>query len=171
MLQTHRQYLLRETMVNIVIGTVLSIIFAYMVVHDKAALPLWGMGGIAFDFVPQTFMLTLATTLAITLITRKRVRLGSVPPMPVAEAGLLARLPHQALLRAVLVAVAITLILSPLASGVLHLLEITELSPQPFMVMKAVYGAALSLFIAPPIARAALAKGMGSVTALGGAHS
>lgn len=157
MSQAHSRYIARETGIGLVINTALSIAFALLVARGRAAVPLWGVDGVALDFVPQTFMLAVATTLAMTLTTRKRLRRGEVMPLPLDQAGLLARLPRNVMARAVLIALLLTIVLTPLCAGMLSLLDVTAVPLSAFLVMKALYGAALTLVAGPKIVRAALA--------------
>lgn len=157
MSQVHRRYIARETGVGLVINTIVSVVFALLVARGRTAVPLWGTDGMALDFVPQTFMISFMTALVVTLMTRKRLRRGEMPPLEAAHAGLFARMPQNALTRATLIALLLTTVMTPLCVSILTLLSVTRLSFHAFIVMKAVYGAALALLAAPPILRAALA--------------
>jgi hypothetical protein len=157
MIPMHRRYIFRETAVSVAVNSLLSIVFALLATHGKAAVPLWGVRGMAVDFVPQTFMVSLATTIAVTIIARKRIRAGTVSPLPVDKGGPFVRMPRHPLGRALSIASIAAVVLSPLGAGVLDILEVTSLPTRSFVMMKALYGAALALLVSPPIVRAALA--------------
>jgi hypothetical protein len=157
MSQVHSRYVTRETAVGVAINTMMSVVFALLAARGRMAVPLWGANGMALDFVPQTFMISFMTALAATLMTRKRLRRGEVPPLQAERAGFLARMPQNALTRALLIALLLTTVMTPLCVGILSLLSVTSLSFHAFIVMKTVYGAALALLAGPPILRAALA--------------
>ncbi len=155
----HRKYVTGETVVSTVINTILSVVFAFLAAGGQDRVPLWGGRGMAVDFVPTVFMITLVTTIAVTLITRKRMRAGKVAPLPAGEGGPLAWAPRNAFARGFTYASLAAAVLVPLSIGVLHLLRVDELPLMTFVAFKAVYGAVLSLLITPPIVRAALASG------------
>jgi len=56
MMPTGRSYLLRETAISMGINAVLSAVFVFLIFRGKTKIGLWGAGGLAFNFVPQTFM-------------------------------------------------------------------------------------------------------------------
>ena len=148
----HRRYVEKETLIAVAINSALSALFAFIVFGGNGAAP---VGDVAFDAFPQSFMIALMTTLVPTAITRRRVRLGAVPPLT----GRSPRLPRNLLLRALLVAAAAALV-----GGGLHWLLLPQLAPPLWafgavLVYKIVYGALLALLLAPPILRAALADG------------
>lgn len=155
----HRKYILVETLIGTVFNTVISIVFAFVAAGGAASLPLWGPRGIALDFVPTVFMITLVTTLIVTLLTRKRLRAGKAPPLPRADAGPLGWGPRQVFLRALTYGLLFAIVLVPLSIGALVVLGIDEMATSAFVLFKAVYGAVYSLLVTPPIVRAALAGG------------
>jgi len=152
----HRRYILRESLLSLVINATLSVLFALLVIHGNLAIPLWGLGGMALDFVPQTFMISFATAIAVTLSSRKRLRAGAVKPLTQSEAGPFARLPQNVLVRALLIAATAAIVLSPMSAGALQAFEVTRLPANSFVVMKVLYGALVTLLIGPPVVRAAL---------------
>jgi hypothetical protein len=156
MSQVHSRYITRETGVAVAINTMMSVVFAVLSARGRVAVPLWGESGMALDFVPQTFMISFMTALAATLMTRKRLKRGELPPLPAEHAGLLLRMPQKALVRATLIALLLTVVMVPLCVSILSLLSVTSLSFPMFIVMKVVYGAVLTLLAAPPILQAAL---------------
>ena len=154
MLSVHKAYLVRETTISIVVNSVLSLVFALLVSHGKTVMPLWGASGMAFDFVPQLFMMTFATTLAVTLLTRMRLKTGKVASTGVRPPPL----PRNALLRAILLGLLAVLVLAPLSIAVLTVLRVTSAPPGAFLLGKVIYGAVVSILIAPPITLAALSQ-------------
>jgi hypothetical protein len=152
----HRRYVLRETLLSLVINATLSVLFALLVAHGNLAIPLWGPGGMALDFVPQTFMISFATAIDVTLTSRQRLRAGAVKPLARSEAGPFARLPHNVLARALLIAATAAIVLSPISAGALQAFEVTRLPANSFVVMKVLYGAMVTLLIGPPVVRAAM---------------
>lgn len=156
---THRRYIRSETLIGCVFNAALSVVFAFLIFRGATLIPLWGAEGIAMDLVPTVFMITLIGNLIVTLLTRRRVRDGAVPPLHDSEAqGTLARrLPRNALLRVLLAAVTMTVTLVPVSIGVLALVGVEAMPFWPFVAFKIFYGAAVGALSAPTIIRAALA--------------
>jgi hypothetical protein len=152
----HRTYLVRETALSVAINSALSFLFAWFAAHGRSELPLWGARGVAVDFVPQLLMMMFATTLAVTFLTRKRIRAGALAPLTPAPGGLFARLPRNALLRAVVIALLVASIMWPASIAAMQLLGVHGIAAVAFIVMKVIYGAGLTVIISPWIVLAAL---------------
>lgn len=100
MTPAHRKYLASETLVSIVINTLLSLFFGWVVFGRREVVHLWGPDGLAMDFAPQTFMVALMSTLVQGALTRRRVRPGKIASL--AEKAV--PLPQHLLLRSLLIA-------------------------------------------------------------------
>jgi hypothetical protein len=163
MTDAHRRYVQTETRISIVLSIVLSLVFAWLVFPKTGAIPFGGMGGIAFDLLPTTFMIVLMTTVALSLLTRARKKKGSIASLDLQSveqgrsAKVARRLPGHFLLRAILLAVGACAIFLPLMIGVLYVLGVEQMAFWPFMLFKAVYGAFLAALFTPAILLAALA--------------
>ena len=90
-------YVRRETLVAVAINAALSAIFCFIVFGGSAAI---AIADLVADAVPQSFMIALMTTIVPTLITRRRLRAGTIAPLALAGS----RLPSNLALRALLVA-------------------------------------------------------------------
>lgn len=149
------RYVRRETWVGCVFNAALSVVFAFLVFRGQSPIPLWGAQGLAVDLIPTVFMITLVGNLIATLITRRRVARGhvaaliSTSPVPWHNKWLPVRL--------LLWAVALTVVLVPLTVAAFWLLQVHQMDFGPFVVFKAVYGAAVGTLSAPHLLRAALA--------------
>ncbi len=77
----HRLYIARETAVSVVINTMISALFMERVFGGRASIDLWGLHGLALDFVPQTFMISAMSVRVPTLIARRRMRAGAIEPL------------------------------------------------------------------------------------------
>jgi len=152
----HAHYIRNETLVGCVFNGVLSVVFAFLVFYGVALIPLWGPQGMAVDLVPTVFMITLVGNLIVTVLTRKRVAAGQVPRLVQAPAQ---RLPQNALLRMLLLALLFTLVLVPLSAAALWALKIDPLPFWPFVGFKVVYGAIVGALSAGIVVRAALRDG------------
>lgn len=157
--QYHRRYLAVETATSVVLNIVVSAAFAWIPFHGADNVPLWGPRGIAVDLVPTTFMITLMVSIALTLITRRRVRTGQVAGLNPAVVGFsgFRWLPRQVVWRALALATALTAILVP-AFVALFVVAHVELLPfDAFFVFKLIYGGLLAVVVTPVILLAALA--------------
>ncbi|MGJ7511999.1 hypothetical protein [Variovorax sp. GT1P44] len=118
-------------------------------------MPLWGTDGMAMDLVPTVFMITLVGNLIVTLLTRKRVRDGRVPPLGPPH-GPAVRLPRNALLRVLGLALLLTIVLVPLSVAALASLGLHSMPATPFIAYKLIYGMGVGALSAPLVIRAAL---------------
>ncbi len=150
-----------ETAISIVANTVVSGMFAWGIFHGVAVIPLWGAQGIAVDLIPTVFMITLALTIALTLITRARIRKGKLPRPTWGriDLGLSRLLPDNILLRAFTFAAAMTVILVPLSVLLLVTAGVSEMSFKVFFVFKLIYGAIYAVVVTPPVLLRAFADG------------
>ncbi len=152
----HRKYIAGETAVSVIVNSVLSLLFALFASSGVERMPLLGPRGMAIDFVPQCFMITFATTVAVTLLTRKRLRAGKVAVLLRSGAGVLPDAPANAMVRGVLFGLVVAVVVAPLSAIALYGLGLQSLPVASFIAMKVAFGALLALIISPPIIRAAL---------------
>lgn len=152
----HKRYVAVETAVGVVLNIVVGALFVWLMFGGRARVGLWGADGLAFDLVPTVFMITLMTTVALTLITRARIRKGAVPPMR--DSG--RPIPGIVPLRALLFALVATVAIVPLSVAILWLVWRGDWSFGAVMGFKIAYCAVLGLLVTPPILRAALRDGV-----------
>jgi hypothetical protein len=149
----HGRYIAVETAVSTLINAALSLLAAWLVFGGRTSIEAAGPRGFAMDFLPQTFMVSFMSTLIPTWLTRRRVRAGEV------ERGTspASRLPRNLLVRALVSALAMTLVL-----GVAAMLLAPRLWGQPLPLaglfgLKVAYGALISVPVTRFALRAALA--------------
>jgi len=152
------KYIRIETIISVVFNTVISVIFALVASQGVARVPMWGVTGMAVDFVPTVVMITLVTTIIETLLAGKRVRAGTIEALPPEAGGWLAWAPQNAILRGLVYALLAALVVIPVTVGLLALLGVDGMDTKLFIPFKAIYGAALAALITPHIVRAALAR-------------
>lgn len=135
----HRSYILRETVISVVINILIGVAFFVSKFHGQSQVALWGAGGIVVDTLPQGFMVALMSVLPPSIITRSRImgsklvtRSGNswVPPLRsilarallTAIVGMICLTASVAMLSALSGAAsmsfALGLVLKPLAGGV-----------------------------------------------------
>ena len=154
----HQRYVRTETGIGVVLNILVSALFAWAVVpKPPGVIAMWGLGGIAFDLVPTTFMIVFMTSIALGLLTAKRLRDGKVSPMPRAAAGLAGRLPASVPGRAITLALIGCATLLPLTVLGLILLGVESMALWPFVAFKAAYGVVVALVFMPPLLVSALA--------------
>jgi hypothetical protein len=144
-------YVRRETMISVVINVALSLGFFLLLFGRTDPIPVWGLGKYAFDFVPQSFMIALMSTVVPGILAIRRRRAGLVarvesPP----------RLPRKLLQRALLVALLAVLLGAGLAALILSAIGIDTIAWTPALAFKLLYGGALAIIVTPPTLRAAL---------------
>lgn len=140
-----------ESAISIVPNALVSALFVWLIFRGADTIPLWGTQGVAFDLLPTTFMLTLMTTIALTLIVRARRRKG----LPAATPGSLG-LPRNVVLRAVALALLLCVVFVPATVLVLGLVWDADWSYDQMMVFKIAYGISVGLVATPLVVLAAL---------------
>lgn len=131
-------YIRREVPVSMAINAVISLGFFLLVFGPSKPVPVWGLGGWVFDFLPQGFMVALMGTIVPGVIaTRKRAR-GAIAPF---DGG--SRLPRTVLPLALLLAVVSALAGTMLVAAIAWLSDTASLSPIAGGVLKVVFGGLL----------------------------
>ncbi len=122
------------------------------------AIDLWGRHGLALDFIPQTFMITLMSVLVPTALSRKRLRekriVGYASPQP-------SRWPRSMWVRALLIAAALTVMLGGAAALILAASWSGPLLYWRAFPLKLLYGALVALIATPLGLRIALSEKSG----------
>jgi hypothetical protein len=146
------RYIFTETAISIVINAAISAGFAFVVFGGRAEIGLWGPGGLAIDFAPQSFMIALMSVLVPTALTRRRIRTGTLKP----GNGLPSRLPRNLVGRALLVALAATTVLGGIAVAISAAAWAGPLGFATVLPLKIIYGAAVAFIVTPTALKAAL---------------
>lgn len=145
------QYIRRETGASIAINVVLSLLFFLLVFGRLGPVPVWGTGKLAFDFLPQSFMIVLMSTLVPGALTAARLRKGGVERLPGTS-----RLPAGLLSRALLLAVLSMVVGAALVALVLRVAGVEQMAWPSALALKLVYGGLLALLVTPIGLKAAL---------------
>jgi hypothetical protein len=140
-----RAYVVKETAISIVINALLSALFVGLMFGGRSQVPHWGAGNLAFDFVPQTFMISLMSVLVPSAIARKRRRAGAV----MGCAPVLAFLPRNLPLRALLAALAGLALFASIGTLLLGALAPDPLPISVVWPMKILYGALVAAIVTP----------------------
>lgn len=149
---THETYIRRETLVSMVINGVLSAAFFLLVFGKAPSIPVWGMGNWVFDYVPQSFMIALMSTLVPGALTAKRLKAGEIQP-----AAFSSRLPRSLPVRAILLAVLSAALGTSLVAIATLAVGAVELAWFAAIAIKVVYGVFLGAIVTPIGLRRALA--------------
>ena len=150
---------LRETLISTVPNAVVSAGFVWLLFGGQPRIPLWGMNGLAFDLVPTTFMLTLMTTIALTLLFRKRRSDGALPaslaegaPLPV---------PHNPVLRGLVLGIVLLALFVPASIAVLAAVWQGDWPFAQVLAFKIAYGIAVGWVATPIVVLAVLRERAG----------
>ncbi|WP_419307617.1 hypothetical protein J8402_01360 [Chromohalobacter israelensis] len=147
------RYFAKEILVGCIINGALSIFFCYIKFSKYNYITPWGSTGYATDFVPQTFMISLMSTLAPTIITRKRMAMKKIKAVPKANT----RLPHNLLLRALMMAFFFTALFSIAAITLASHVFTGPIGFTNLLVLKFLYGVIVSTVVTFLSVRMALA--------------
>lgn len=150
---THVAYIRKETLISMVLNGVFSLTFFLIVFGQAATIPLWGVGNWVFDMLPQSFMITLMSTLVPGALTAKRLRAGVLHP-----SSQQSRLPRSLALRAVLLSVAAALLGTTVVAALAWASGLTALDWLPALILKVLYGIVLAAVVTPIGLRGALAR-------------
>ena len=131
-------YLTRETAVSGGINALISAGFFVLVFWKHDVVPVWGMGNYAFDFLPQSFGISLMSGLVPALLARQAVGSGRVGAV-LADQSDLGRLFVRSLTNA---AVA-TVLGVGLCVSVLWITGPEAIGLGTALILKIIYGAAL----------------------------
>lgn len=140
----------RETLISMVINGVLSLVFTAIFFRPFADI---AVAGLAFDFVPQSFAITLMSVLVPGFLTRRKLAAGVVAPLAGRSV-----LPRSLVLRALLLAI--------VAAGVGYLVRLVfdaviavpTLAWGAGAAIKIAYGVLLALVTTPIGLRAELRR-------------
>jgi hypothetical protein len=155
---TQMRYIATETVISVFINVIISAIFMMLIFGSQKRIELWGPHGLAFDFAPQTFMITLMSVLVPTALTRRRLRMGSLESDRTARTR---KWPRNLWWRALLIAVALTVFLGGLSLGLLALAWKGPVDFRTAFAFKLLYGALVALVATPFSLRIALSEDSG----------
>ncbi|WP_295639197.1 hypothetical protein [Novosphingobium sp.] len=148
-----RAYIRRETAISMAINAALSLAFYLAVFRGTDPVPLWGLGNWVFDFVPQSFMIGLMSTLVPGALTAGRLRKRAVSLLDSATA-----LPRRLGIRALLLALVSAIGGTIMVAAATRVAGIQQLGALAAGLLKVIYGAALAAIVTPIGLRAALAR-------------
>jgi hypothetical protein len=151
----HNRYMLIETSISVVFNIVISALFMFLVFGRTPVISLWGTHGLALDFVPQTFMITLMSVLVPSLIARRRMRSGRLARNARRSPS---RLPRSVFLRAALIGCVLTALLGGCAVLIASALWHSTESFWHVLPFKLVYGALVAAVATPLGLRAILSE-------------
>jgi hypothetical protein len=152
MTRAHRNYTAVEMAVSVVINGTLSLVFAWLIFGGRPAVGLWGLPGLALDFIPQSLMVALMSTIVPTLLTRARLRRGKL----VGCAPGHSRLPQNLFVRALAITFASMVAGSAVAVLLLKLLASQPLPITAVYAIKVAYGGMLGAVVTGIALRRAL---------------
>jgi hypothetical protein len=153
-----KKYILIETGINVVVTIIITGIIFFIGFGNAKQLPVWGMGGYAFDFVPQSFLTALISILVPGAIMRKRIAKGALSP---AAADL--PYPRPLILRGLIYGLLSVVVGSGGVALLLTVGRVNEIDWLAAFVAKAGFGALLAAIITPIGLHAVLREPMGRV--------
>lgn len=145
-------YVRKETRISMAINAMLSLLIFLAVFGLQRPVESWGVGRWVFDFLPQSFMISLMSVLIPGVLVRQKLKNGALAPVPHRSI-----LPRSLLARALVLAGASAGIGTASVAGLVWLMGMEMIAPIPALLFKVSYGAILALIVTPPALRAALA--------------
>ncbi|WP_138918682.1 hypothetical protein [Nitrospirillum viridazoti] len=146
MTHSQRRYVVIETAIGVFISAAISILFVFVVFGGQDAIPLAGLGGVAFDALPQSFMIVFMSVLMPTVLTRRRIH--SRTHLCINKI-IRVSFPKNSFLRALYVAAP-----AAVTAWLFHISILPVVSPPewrffPLLFYKTVYGAFVSFVFVP----------------------
>jgi hypothetical protein len=138
------RHIRRETLVSVIINVALSLLFFLLVFGWQNPVSVWGVGELAFDFLPQSFMIALMGTLVPGALTAAKLRKGSLERLPGTT-----RLPGNLVLRALLLAALSMIAGTALTALLLRASGVEQMAWSSALAIKLVYGGLLALLVTP----------------------
>lgn len=145
----HR-YVVNNAVISVAISMVISAAFFFAVFGQQPLIAVFGMGGLAFDFIPQTLAAGFMAAFVPAMQTRARMKSGAIAGQPPRTAGVIGCAAKLALAG---------LVLAAAVTGVLWLLGIGAMGWTAALILKVAYGGLLGLIITPLALNAILQKG------------
>ncbi len=106
--QSDGVFLAQQFGINLLFSGVMTLVMTAVIFHGRVAVPVWGMGNLAFDVMPSTLFPCIAAAFAISKVTGSAIRQGVIQPI---SAGLFARLPKNDLLAGLLLSLCLLAVL------------------------------------------------------------
>lgn len=139
----HAQIIRRETALSVVINIAISVAMFALVFGFSGPAAVRGPRGLAFDFLPQAFMVALMGSLVPALVFASRQNV-----LPCVQFAKLSGKTAIAA-RAMLVAVVAALALGGAALGVLYMTGMATMPPLAGAGFKMLFGGAVALLVTP----------------------
>jgi hypothetical protein len=152
MLQEQKKYIIRETVLNSIVNGIFSVFFVWLIFSGHEVIELWGESGLATDFVPQTFLVSVMSMLVLGGVTRKRVLRGSILPLE----NYKSRLSGNILVRSLFVATVVTVVAAPVAIFLLAIAWNDSIDLVNIYFIKGFYGFFIAMAVSPIALRTAL---------------
>jgi hypothetical protein len=158
----YRKYLVGQAVIGAGINFLLNGAIGWLLFRHLPRIPLYGEQSVAGDVVGTSFLLPVLVCLIATPLIRREVREArlSADDRLRPGAGRSAWVPRNLVLRAVVLGVLATLLVSPGTILTLLALGVDSLALRPFLMFKAGFAAALAALITPIVAAWALEDGL-----------
>ena len=141
MLPEARKYLVAETFGSFVVNAILNFLPAYAVFRNHPLVPVNGHGGMFQDSIGAAFIVTFLSYLVPALIGRSRRKAGTLP-----ASGLPGKPHSNVYLRALGLAVVVTLVLTALDAFLMPRLFGSAVSLHTELTFKTIFGAVVGAF-------------------------
>jgi hypothetical protein len=151
--KVHQTFIVKETVITIVVNVTLTGIITYLMFHDHGEIGLWGKNGIFFDLIPTIVIMTFLMTVVMTPVTRTRIKKGTAPAAPWqgTEHYVFRFFSVPFFLRGLLFGLLALLILLPSTTGLLLVFNKFSMTVLQLIVFKTFLAVFISLIFAPAI--------------------
>lgn len=139
---SNSHFILRESLLSAAINAAISIGFYLAVFGRTDPIPVWGIGNLAFDYLPQSFAVALMSALIPGLLTRLAQKRGKVGNPSGAIPS-----PGQVIAISLAWATGALVIAGGSSAAILWLTTAETMPALQVFIAKALYGALLGMFV------------------------
>jgi hypothetical protein len=157
-----RSHIRNQALSNAFFNAVINGWIAWLLMKEKAVLPLWGTPGFGPDLIATGFLLPFIIALIVIPLNRRAVSRGKVAALPLDRRNprplWLERWPQSLFLRALIFGLTGALLVAPLTLLGFAVLGVGELTPMTFAVVKGLWAGALAGAMVVPMATLGIAR-------------
>lgn len=139
-------YIVKETLIGSIINALFSITFFVAMFRGQMTLTLGGFSALTMDFLPQAFFVGLFAVLPASLLTRKRLRAGTISSTLASKRF---PLPQSLPVRIVCMTLGALAVFGGGAVFILSFADPIEISFTMGLILKAAYGVLITSIMTP----------------------
>jgi hypothetical protein len=160
-MKSSREFIVEQVVVSVVFNFGLAILLSWLALRHQKYIPLSAPADAQFDpsmggdFLVGSFLLGMILTWVLTFVTRSNLRKNKVEGLQ--TTGWTAKLPKNAFLRSLMVAIFASVVIGLPTTVIVGVLGFTQMQVWPYIALHAVYVGILARIVTVPVVKRALA--------------